>query len=238
MALAKPKYLQVEDYIRGLIANETLVRGDQIPTEEELCERFGFSRMTVNKALTRLVSDGYIARIPGRGSFVTARHMDKSLNLSESFSQHMVHMGTEAGARLLSYEVVEAGAFPEAMNKLQLEEHDLVHHFLRLRTGDGTPIAINDTFIPTSVVPAINIDCLNGSLYDYLSSIGLPAGHMDMTISALLPNDMQREMLHAEDAAILCSSHVTMTEKDGCEVFLEYTSTYYNGDMYTYRYQA
>ncbi|MFR5733539.1 MAG: GntR family transcriptional regulator [Clostridium sp.] len=39
--------------------------------EEQLCQRFNFSRMTINKALNHLSTLGYIERIPGRGSFVT-----------------------------------------------------------------------------------------------------------------------------------------------------------------------
>lgn len=238
MTLSRPKYIQVEDYIRDKISSTTLKTGDQIPTEEELCDLFGFSRMTVNKALNNLASAGYITRVPGKGSFVAARHVDNLINLNDSFTQGMKRIGLTAGAKLLSYEVVPARSCPpEVPIRLELDEGNLVHHFLRLRTGDGTPFAINDSYVSATVVPAINVDSLNGSLYEYLTKIGCPPGHVDMTISALLPNDMQRELLGADNAAILCSSHVTYTA-DAAQRPFEYTSTYYNGDMYTYRYQS
>ena len=50
----EPKYRQVEESIRQMIQLGTLKVGDQSPTEEELCEKFGFSRMTVNKVTTNV----------------------------------------------------------------------------------------------------------------------------------------------------------------------------------------
>ena len=61
------KYKQIEDYIKQEISRKNLQIGDQIMTEEQLCQRFNFSRMTINKALNHLSTLGYIERIPGRG---------------------------------------------------------------------------------------------------------------------------------------------------------------------------
>lgn len=238
MCSAKPKFMQVEDFIRNQIKSGLLEPGDRIPTEEELCDRFGFSRMTINKAIGNLASSGLIKRISGKGSFVSGRHVDNLINLNDSFTQGMERIGLKPGAKLLSYEVIQASVCPEKVRKdLILDNGDLVHHFVRLRTGDGTPFAINDTFISSRVVPAIDVSYLNGSLYEYLRSIGCPPGYMDLTISALLPDEMQKELLDAGDAAILCSSHVTYTD-DSRMLPFEYTSTYYNGNMYTYRYHS
>ena len=83
----EPKYRLVEKTVHEMIEDGTLKVGDQVPTEEELCGRFGFSRMTVSKALNNLSADGYIERIPGRGSFVTRRHVNKSLAGGASFTE-------------------------------------------------------------------------------------------------------------------------------------------------------
>lgn len=231
----RPKYRLVEKTIHEMIENGTLKVGDQIPTEEELCERFGFSRMTVSKALGNLSAEGFIERVPGRGSFVTRRHVNKSLGEGASFTQDMAAIGLKAGARLISYEVVPASSSPLAADKLGLSGEDLIHHFVRLRTGDELPIAISDTYISAAVVPAISVECLNGSFYDYIHSLGISTSHAEMELRALLPTPEQKELLQADDIALLCSSHVTYTVKDGVSVPYEYISTYYNGSIYTYR---
>lgn len=72
------KYKEIENYIINLIKTEKLHVDDQIETEEQLCERFGVSRMTVNKAITNLSDEGYIIRIAGKGSFVSTTHISKA----------------------------------------------------------------------------------------------------------------------------------------------------------------
>lgn len=67
-----PLYQQIQDYIRALIHNSELKQGDRIPTEKELMEQFQVSKITVVNALTGLVNEGLISRVPGRGSFVNA----------------------------------------------------------------------------------------------------------------------------------------------------------------------
>lgn len=65
-----PLYMQVHRYIEEMIQNGKLQSNDRIPTEKELMEQFQVSRITVVNALAALVKEGWIYRVPGRGSFV------------------------------------------------------------------------------------------------------------------------------------------------------------------------
>lgn len=228
------KYQQIEEYIKQEIKKNHLKTGDQIMTEKQLCEHFNFSRMTINKALNHLSDMGYIERIPGKGSFVTSPHIQKSTNNSHSFTEDMKSIGLVAGAKLISYEVLRGKDAPEAAEKLELSDDDLIHYFIRLRTGSGKPIAISYTYVAARVVPAINVDCLNESFYDFITSLGLDRETKKMELRATLPTQRQKELLGASNIALLCSSHVTYTHIDGKPVPFEYIHTYYNGDVYTY----
>ncbi|PAK56004.1 substrate-binding domain-containing protein [Paenibacillus sp. 7541] len=66
-----PLYQQIQEYIRHIIETENLKPGDRIPTEKELMEQFQVSKITVANALTGLANEKLIARVPGKGSFVT-----------------------------------------------------------------------------------------------------------------------------------------------------------------------
>ncbi|MBJ6362463.1 GntR family transcriptional regulator [Paenibacillus sp. GCM10012307] len=67
----QPLYMQIYLYFKDLIAQEKLKENDKIPSEKELMERFDVSRITVTNALVQLAKDGWIYRVPGRGSFVS-----------------------------------------------------------------------------------------------------------------------------------------------------------------------
>lgn len=64
-------YQRVQEYIRDLISSNVLKVGDRIPTEKDLMERFGVSKITVVNALAGLVNEKIITRVPGKGTFVS-----------------------------------------------------------------------------------------------------------------------------------------------------------------------
>lgn len=226
------KYKQIEDYIKLEIARKNLKNGDQIMTEEQLCKQFNFSRMTINKALNHLSDMGYIERIPGKGSFVTTPHIQKST--STSFTEDMKSIGLVAGAKLVSYEVIRSESRPDIARRLKLSGSDMIHYFVRLRTGNGKPIAISYTYVSAKIIPTINVDCLNSSFYSFVDSLGLGREVKRMELRATLPTQSQKELLGADNIALLCSAHVTYTRQVDELIPYEYTETYYNGDIYTY----
>lgn len=67
----KPLYMQIQQYFKDMILQGRLRENDKIPSEKELMEQFDVSRITVANALMQLAKDGWIYRIPGRGSFVS-----------------------------------------------------------------------------------------------------------------------------------------------------------------------
>ncbi|MBU2897732.1 histidine utilization repressor [Vibrio hepatarius] len=65
-----PLYLQIKQYIANMIESSQWPVGHRIPTELELTKQFKVSRMTVNKAIRDLVSEGKLQRRPRLGTFV------------------------------------------------------------------------------------------------------------------------------------------------------------------------
>ncbi|BFH59886.1 GntR family transcriptional regulator [Paenibacillus azoreducens] len=66
----EPLYIQIQNHFKQLISSRQLVEDDRIPTEKELIDQFQVSRITVANALADLANEGWIYRIPGRGSYV------------------------------------------------------------------------------------------------------------------------------------------------------------------------
>ena len=152
----KPKYKVIEDYVIDQIREGRLKPGDQIETEAQLSERFGIGRLTVNKALLNLANAGYITRTPGKGSFVQQRTVSKNLVTSKgSFSEDMRAIGMEPGSRLIEYRLVTGEEAPEAAEKLNLNPDQRMHYFIRVRTGDGVPIAVSYTYLSAELIPAL-----------------------------------------------------------------------------------
>jgi GntR family transcriptional regulator len=69
----RPMYQQIAEDLRAQIESGALEQGSQVPTELELCERYGASRNTIRDAIKRLTSQGLVVTRPGQGTFVTGR---------------------------------------------------------------------------------------------------------------------------------------------------------------------
>ncbi len=226
-----PKYKMIENYILSNIKSGKLRSGDQIETEVELSRKFNIGRLTVNKALKNLADQGYIERTPGKGSFVKPSMVSKSIKTSTSFSEDMRSIGKEPGSKLIEYIIFRASEKPEIAKYLELVESDLIHYFMRLRTGDGEPIALSYTYISAKIVPAINVNALEHSLKEYLNSLGVYASSTIEKMSAHLPTEEQKKYLQTENVALLRNAHITYEQN-----FLpyEYIETYYIGDKFEY----
>ena len=63
-----PKYEKIKDYvIKGIKARNFT---DVVPSENQLAETFGVSRMTARKAVDAIEREGFVERVPGKGTFV------------------------------------------------------------------------------------------------------------------------------------------------------------------------
>ncbi len=63
-------YTQLVSVFRTRILNGSLAAGARLPTELELAHEYNISRGTIRQAMTILVHEGLLERIPGRGTFV------------------------------------------------------------------------------------------------------------------------------------------------------------------------
>ena len=81
--LKMSKYKQVYNEIKTQINNGNLSPLQELPSENELMQTYGFSKDTIRKALSLLEIDGYIQKQQGRNSIVLEHDLSKPQMLSE-----------------------------------------------------------------------------------------------------------------------------------------------------------
>jgi GntR family transcriptional regulator of arabinose operon len=70
-------YAQIIDHYKSKILNKEILPDEQLPTEMEMADLFGVSRITTKRALEELERDGFIYRKRGQGSFVLPVSQEK-----------------------------------------------------------------------------------------------------------------------------------------------------------------
>ena len=108
-----PLYYQLEGLLREKIVSGKFVAGDKLPTESELIQQYGVSRITVRQALTVLAEEGLIERRQGRGTFVaerrtrTKRTFEGQTHLTGSLDE-VIAMGLSTPVKVIEMNRVEA----------------------------------------------------------------------------------------------------------------------------------
>ena len=67
-------YAQVKQALKNGLSQGRWRTGELMPSEAELVAQFGVSRMTVNRALRELQSEGMVDRVQGVGTFAAQLH--------------------------------------------------------------------------------------------------------------------------------------------------------------------
>ncbi|MDR8414246.1 GntR family transcriptional regulator [Nonomuraea sp. 3-1Str] len=189
-----PKYFQLREILLDLIDSDELSIGAAIPSERELCQRFGLSRMTVRQAVDHLVSEGRLHRVPGKGTFVARPKIELALQLT-SFSDDMRARGMEPGSRDLDRRIVRASA--HLAKELGIQPGEEVHFIERLRTADGEPLSIERAHIPVRLAPGLgDLDLSGKSLYELLESrYGLVMDAGELTIDGGIADPSDADLL-------------------------------------------
>jgi GntR family transcriptional regulator len=161
-----PVYLRLASTLRGLIELGDLKGGDALPSERDLAQAAGLSRVTVRKALEVLGDEGLIERRQGAGSFVT-RQIEQPASVLIGFTDDMRRRGALAASRVIQQSIGLPD--PSEILKLGLSPSDRVLRLSRVRLSDGEPLAIEHAVVPAGALGDAEV---GASLYGALKAQG------------------------------------------------------------------
>ena len=138
--------------------------GSRLPTENELCQKYSVSRVTVRKALDELSHSEFLVRKPGKGTFVAEKKFQRGLSGVLGYSEMCRRMGYEPGARTIRIGLEDPSEDDAANLHLAKEEQMLVVE--RLRLADGNPVMLEVNKFPEKFFFLFNENLNDVSLYE------------------------------------------------------------------------
>jgi len=228
---AEPLYSQVKKRIKANIIEGIYPVNAIMPTEKEWQEIFNVSRITVRKALEELMSEGYIARKRGKGTVVLRQSkIEEEIHVDRSFTEEMRARGVVPGTSHSQFRMVIAGGM--IAKNLDLKDGAKVLELTRVRTADGIPIAIFQSYINQDVVQLTEdelADC--ESLYAILRGKGIAVTILKEVFEVSLSTEWNSLLLEIPLGTPLLK-RATIVHTDGQPLL--YTESTYNGYMYRY----
>lgn len=230
MSASQPaRYEQIARYLRELIEDSD--PGDRLPSDAELCERFGVSRITARQAVQTVASDGLIERRRGAGTFVRSKPVERDLGSPLSFSEAMRARGMEASSETLAWGPVDPTE--DERQALRLGTKDGVYALERLRLADGTPMAIERAVMPETLALSLEGDFESGSLHDAFERMGRVPERAHAEVTAHRATKRQRELLGLSSSGIVICERRTIFDQD--HEPLERTVTSYAPNRFSFR---
>jgi len=190
---------QISDFFRRKIVSGDWPSNYRLHTEPELALELGVSRGTLRRALTTLIAEGLLRRVPGKGTFVTSTLIEPAIaqklsTLSEDFANQGINFSTT---------VLEQGLMEAPRPVAQLLDVAPGQRLLRLSRLRATPqgaVALLFNFVRTDLAPGLEtIDFEENSLFGVLeNNYQLKIGSGRRTFTAVGASNEVARLLNVE----------------------------------------
>lgn len=230
-----PLHKQIEDLIRSNIYKSTWKPGQMIPSENELCQTYGISRMTVRNVITKLVQEEVLTRTAGKGTFVSDQKIvAQSLSYS-GIREQLEQMGYEVQTKLLSInkQTVSTNIFEEFNCDPNMEFFVIQ----RLRFFQGIPFSLHTSYVPAYLCNGLEKEDLEKEqLCNLLDNVyGLKRSKTIETLESVAAQTSEAEYLEIKKGHPLLLLNDYIFDFDNH--LFEYTKVLFRGEKIKLRFE-
>ena len=228
-----PLHYQLKQHLLEKIESGEWKPNDLIPSEQEMQNSFGLSRITVRQALSDLVYEGLLIRERGRGTFVAPPKMTHSPEEHRGLTEFMLEQGITPGWKVIEKGFIEANK--EVASNLKVPHKTRVYRIRRLRLAEDQAIGHHTAYLPESISGQINeAGLLEGGSLNYISHIPqMTTSHATRSIEAVAASDLDVKLLHMTlGSPVLMIQRVVLSTSGEP---LEFLQARYRGDRFKYQ---
>lgn len=227
-----PLYRQIYDIFRKQIVSGRLKKNAHLPSEQEITEKLGVSRITVRRAFNELAASGFVTRQRGRGTVVTFNAAAPTIRANfDQLLEGLTRMGVETEVRLVSCALITPDRALREL--LEVPSGEKLQRIVRLRLLDDEPFSFLVTHIPSHVAEGYDEEELaTASLIDLLDRAGHRPRSATQTISATAAEGDAAKHLEVADGVPLLHIHRIM--RDDNDEIVQEINAHYRADRFQY----
>ncbi len=189
----QPRYQLIKKDILSRIHSGELKPGDRLESENEIGSSYGVSRLTAQRALRELVSEGLVRRVQGSGSFVAPVSSAFSLiEVRDLVEEIRARGGVPRSDVLIQRRCIPP---PKVLELLEFADGQEVFQAQIVQLMDDIPVALEERFVhPEVFTDFLEQDFTAASVFRYLSTRSV-LGEIENVVSAVLPDRRTGQLL-------------------------------------------
>lgn len=234
--MPKSIYEMIYKDLKQKIENDVFCYQELLPSENTLIQTYNCSRNTLRRAISHLVTDGYVQTMQGKGVRNIYRPLDQTaftIGEIESFRESAARNGQEATTQVLLFteffinekQAVNTG-FPVGTE---------IYYIQRLHYLDGIPLILNHNYFLKEAVPGLTREIAEKSIYEYLEQtlhMTIVNSKRIMTVEKITEIDEKYLNLNVDDYNCLAVVSSQTYNSDG--VMFEYTQSRHRPDYFRF----
>lgn len=228
-----PLYYQVKQSLLEKLDTGIWKPGDLVPSEQELQDTYGVSRITVRQALSELTHEGRFERHRGQGTFVASRPLVHNPSKRISITELMREQGIEPEWKVRQRDFVTP--LPAVQEKLGVRSNSKIYFVDFLLSADKEPIGRHLTYLTKPVADSSNIASLSDDeLGTFFRELPNQDGmQISRTIQSVPASSEEAKLLKVRAGFPILSIEVTYSDKNGNPI--EHLRANYRGDRFKFQ---
>lgn len=235
--MPKNKYDFIYHDLKEKIENDKFSYQELLPSENTLIQTYECSRNTVRRAISMLVTDGYVQTLQGKGVRNIYRPIEQTaftIGEIESFKESALRNGQTARSEVILF--LELYADNALSLRTGFPVGERLYYLQRLHYLDDKPLILNHNYFLKSKVPGLTPEIAQNSIYDYLeNTIGMTIVNSKriMTVEKITEIDEKYMKLDVNDYN--CMAVVTSFTFNSEGTMFEYTQSRHRPDYFRFQ---
>jgi len=229
---SEPLYRQIKSQILVAISKKEFLPGDVFPSEVELAEITGVTRITVRQATNELVAEGVLIREKGKRPRVAKPKMLSHFLDLAGISQYIDHSDGKYICNVLQAEYEKATL--KIARSLEIRQNSLVFVLERLRLTGDIIFGWEKTWMNKRVLKGIERhDFSHESLYSVLRhDYGIIPSYSEGVVDVLVADSTYAKLFKVREGTPLLSINRTVYEGQGRAIQINHEI--YRGDCHSF----
>ncbi len=226
-----PLYRRIQADLKEKITSGVFEEGTLLPSENDLCDAYQTTRMTIRQALNELVKEGYITRHHGKGTTVSASRKSLGLLSLKGWTEVVVASDRHGKTLLLATPKIIPGDISIFGSLIEKSEEKFIF-IKRLRMVEESPMIYEETFIPNLNLPGFTDEpMLEGSIFrTLLIKYHIDVQSMTQEVRAISCDKKIAKLLKIKPKTPII--HLLRKYHTSVEGFFLYSSIYCNTEKY------